>query len=420
MTKGNNLFMKPSHVFILAFLAALFYWFFDAYANTLLYHTRLSEELFLTPTHNVAFLKLTITLCIFAAVVSPSYLKKEPLHENTYLPCIEELDGLKQLSEILYSPLSPKINIAKALEKLNSLLGLEASILFIYQKETLTIYNETPFVQSHFQSKELFPFRPNAFLSQIEKIAHTCFLEKRLLSHDSVTHENHKLTVSSFCLKESKSEQFLGSLMLVSSHPQTVENHKELIHKLIDQLTFTLFIALKKEQFMLTNQPTSEMTGVDKELSIVTYIKFMEKLEHEFKRNRRYHTELTLMLIDIPVMQNLSNIFSQTIIANVKKDFIQVLKKNIREVDLLGKWTNEQYAMMLPDVDFRAAQVVAKKIQGLLENYKFPHVGKLTCSFGITSLSQKDKLSSFRLRAENALAIANMQEGNPIEVKLLV
>jgi GGDEF domain-containing protein len=102
----------------------------------------------------------------------------------------------------------------------------------------------------------------------------------------------------------------------------------------------------------------------------------------------------------------------------LKKDFIQLVKKNTREVDIFGKWTNDQFALLLPDVDFRAGQRVAQKLQAALDETKFARIGKISCSYGITSLSPKDTVGSFKARAESALVSASAKEGNAIEVKL--
>lgn len=412
--------MKKNNFYLLSFSTTFLYWSLDAYANTLLYGSSFMSELLLSGPHNAPLIKIVIALIIFIATFLPLFRIYSNHEDTTYKPCIEELDSLKQLTETLYSPLAPKINITKALEKLTTLLGLEASILFTYTKDTLFIYNESTFVKSHFKSKELFPFRPDTSLNPIEQIANTCFVEKRLFSQDTVVLENQKLTLTCFIIKEIKSNKVMGNLMLISENEKTVEKAIELIQKFIEQLSFTLYIALKKDIFMINNEQSVEEKGIDKELNILNYLKIMEKIEHEFKRNRRYHTECTLMLIDMPMLKNLTNIFPDTVISTLKKDVATLIKKNIREVDILGKWSHDQLALLLPDVDFRAAQGVAKKIQMLLENQKFTHIGKISCSFGITSLSPKDALSSFRLRAETALNLANSQEGNQIEVKLLV
>ena len=185
--------------------------------------------------------------------------------------------------------------------------------------------------------------------------------------------------------------------------------------------TFTLSLASKQETMAKLNTQTSpENNSYDKMLGIMNNIKLQEYIDHEVNRYKRYHTELTLMIFEINSLKNLTNIFPAEVIINLKKDFVQIVKKNIRDTDILSKWTNQQFVLLLPDVDFRAGQGLAKKIQALLQEYKFTRIGKISCSFGITSISPKDTAGTFRVRCESALALANSREGNAIEVKLLV
>jgi len=186
-------------------------------------------------------------------------------------------------------------------------------------------------------------------------------------------------------------------------------------------LSFILLLQGRKENLEQLNvQTTNENYHYDKNLNIITHIKVLEHIEYEFNRHKRYHTEVTLMIFEIDMLKNLSTVFPAELIVGLKKDFIAMIRKNIRDVDILGKWNNEQFVLLLPNVDFRAAQSLAKKLQGLLHEHKFVRMGKLSCSFGITSIVPKDTLGTFRTRAESALTLASTRSNGSIEVKLLV
>lgn len=410
--------MKKHHFLILAFINTLLYWILDASANVSLYDTRLMDELFLKSPQVIPLLKILIACFIFTLTLIPFFIRaKDVTTESSG----DELEPLKKITQILFSPLSTKVNISKSLEKLEEILDLEASILFIYNRDTLTIYNENTFIKTLFRTKDIYPFKSNDSQSVVEKMAANCFLQKSAFSQE--THKIDKITYTlfSFILQEDKSDKILGNLMLVARNEKRVEQSSLWLPKILELLCFNLSVATKKENLLnLSIQNNTDNSAIDKVLNIMNYIKLQEHIEHEVKRNKRYHTELTLMLLDINMFKNLTNVFPAEVVINLKKDFINFVKKNIRETDVFGKWTNDQFAILLPDVDFRAAQSVARKLQELLEQQKFPRIGKITCSFGITSISPKDTMGSFRIRCESALALASSREGNSIEVKLLV
>ncbi len=411
--------MKNKNLIAFALLAVILYWCIDAYANVLLYQSTLSDELLLRTTHTHLLSKILIALLIFGMGVIPLF--SHPSHTAETLPLVQDLDALRGVSEILFSSLSTKINVIKSLEKLENLFSLHCVILFTYQKETLLLYNENDFIKHAFRTKEIFPFRSNPNASEVEVVASTCFVEKRHFSQDRIKSDGEAYTLLSFMLKEDKSDKAIGNLMLVCQDAKNLMAYTKTFERFGEMLSFVLLLQSKKENLENLNVQTSnENYHFDKTLNIITHIKILEHIEYEFNRHKRYHTEVTLMIFEIDMLKNLSTVFPSELILGLKKDFIAMIRKNIREVDIFGKWNNEQFVLLLPNVDFRAAQSLAKKLQAFLGEHKFTRMGKLTCSFGITSITPKDTLGTFRTRAESALALATTRSNGSIEVKLLV
>jgi len=395
---------------------ASFYWLLDAYTNVFLYGTSFVDELLLKTPHNSTVLKIFTALVLFLLSFIPLFWNKNKVSNKAVVP----LDDLQHIANILFSSLSTKVNTLKSLEVLEKTLHLESAMLFLYNKETFSLYNENEFIRSAFHSKEILPLRAHANGSEIEKIALRCYAEKSLFSKDSLTWQNNTLTLYSFGLKEDKSEQVMGSLMIATKTPNVIETQRSMIQHYTQMLTFILSLTQKKELLQEQKvQYINENSHYDSILNIMTFVALQEHIKQEFIRYKRYHIPATLVLIEINMLKNIANIFPANVLTNTKKDFIQLIKKNIRDVDIFAKWNNDQYALLLPNVDFKAGQGVALKLQALLEKTKFSQIGTLTCNFGITPLSPKDTIAAFRSRAESALASAALREGNgTIELKL--
>lgn len=410
--------MNKNHYVILAFIITFLYWVLDAYTNASLYGTSWMDEMLLKTPHSLIFIKLLTAGLLFTLTLSPLFFTKR-LQTKTKAS-LNEFGELQRIADILFSSLSTKINIVKSLEILEEILHLEATLLFVYNKETFSLYNENEFIKASFRSKEILPFRASTTRSVVEEFAVNCYLEKRLTSELEVKIDKQPITLFSFALQEYRSEKPFGNLMLASRDGKFIEENRALIEKFTQMLTFALSLAAKKELLQNLNSQYSSDTNshFDKVLNVINFSKVQEHIDHEYKRHKRYHTALTLVLIDITMLKNLTKIFPAEAVMALKKDFIQLVKKNTREVDIFGKWTNDQFALLLPDVDFRAGQRVAQKLQAVLEETKFARVGKISCSYGITSLSPKDTVGSFKARAESALIAASTKEGNAIEVKL--
>jgi diguanylate cyclase (GGDEF)-like protein len=412
--------MRQKHYFILAASISLFYWLFDAYTNASLYQTSFIDELLLRSPHTVVFMKILTALLLFLLALVPMFLQKKLQPKKQTTSAINEFQELQRIADILFSSLSTKINTLKSLELLEETLHLESTMLFLYRQDAFMLYNENAFIKTHFRTKEIIPSKSTTERSTVEQVAIDCFVEKRPFSKNDVRIDKHPMSLFSFELKEDRSERPLGNLMLATKTPHLIETYLPMIHRFVQMLTFALSVSVKKELLQsLNTQHASESGTYDQMLDIMNYPKLQEYIEHEFKRHKRYHTALSIVLVEINLLKNISNIFSQEVIAAFKKELIQLIKKNTREVDVCAKWSNDRFAILLPDVDFRAGQSVARKLQAILGNTKFPRIGNITCSFGITSLAPKDTIASFRSRAENALSTASSREAaNAIEVKL--
>jgi FOG: GGDEF domain len=65
-----------------------------------------------------------------------------------------------------------------------------------------------------------------------------------------------------------------------------------------------------------------------------------------------------------------------------------ILKQNIRVTDVVGRWSGEEFLIILPDTDKKGAVTLAEKIRTIVENTNFETVLKLTSSFGVSTYRQ--------------------------------
>jgi diguanylate cyclase (GGDEF)-like protein len=215
-------------------------------------------------------------------------------------------------------------------------------------------------------------------------------------------------------------KQHIG-LVGIITNKEDRNDYKNFIEMLSDEIAFIVNLAKKRAELVESQERfKSQFSPMDPDLKIYNNAKLQEILEHERKRADRYGTLLSLIILEIDHIQNLSNIFNEEDVLNLKKEFVALFKKGIRETDTFGKWSNEQqFAIIAPDVDFRGAKSFATKLNNKLKEHRFSKVGKVTCSYGITTYNKQDTMGEFRKRAEKALEEAKERGGNSIEVKII-
>jgi len=81
-----------------------------------------------------------------------------------------------------------------------------------------------------------------------------------------------------------------------------------------------------------------------------------------------------------------------------------LLKRSIRESDVLGRWGGEEFVIICPNATKDDAVILAEKIQTLVRNTTFEKGAvRLTCSIGITHFEPNDKETDTFNRADQAL-----------------
>lgn len=69
----------------------------------------------------------------------------------------------------------------------------------------------------------------------------------------------------------------------------------------------------------------------------------------------------------------------------------ELTNERLRVCDLAGRWGGEEFLVICPDTELEGAITLAKNICQTIENYEFPDVGKMTCSFGVSCSKRTDK-----------------------------
>ena len=83
----------------------------------------------------------------------------------------------------------------------------------------------------------------------------------------------------------------------------------------------------------------------------------------------------------------------------------KIIKKHIREVDILARWGGEEFVIILPHTDLDGALAAAAKIKSVISEYPFPS-GNITCSIGVTCYREEDTKETIMKRIDKFLYIA--------------
>src|SRR5256885_8869667 len=113
------------------------------------------------------------------------------------------------------------------------------------------------------------------------------------------------------------------------------------------------------------------LTTVDGLTQIFNRRYFLEQLDREASRAKRYRRELSLILFDIDHFKQINDTYGHLAGDYVLKQLATVIKGKIRREDILARYGGEEFAIVLPEIDGANALNFAGKVRVLVEKAPF-------------------------------------------------
>lgn len=99
---------------------------------------------------------------------------------------------------------------------------------------------------------------------------------------------------------------------------------------------------------------------------LANYRRLIEGLIHERRRSDRTSLEFALLLIDMNGLKEINDIYGHRTGNRSLCRLAQVLRESCRAIDLAARYGGDEFALLLPESDYRSAQRVARRIHDSL------------------------------------------------------
>jgi diguanylate cyclase len=180
----------------------------------------------------------------------------------------------------------------------------------------------------------------------------------------------------------------------------------QLVHEHFDQFKELTQVLQQKNKHLTELAMKDTLTGIHNRHM------FIELFANESAMSKRYKTNLSLLMIDLDNFKQINDTFGHNIGDSVLKTFTSIVLEEIREVDVFARWGGEEFVLLLRHTNCAHAFGVAEKIRRAVEAYHFNEVQRMTCSIGVTDVSEEDTLEEAIARADTALYAAKHQGRN--------
>ena len=145
----------------------------------------------------------------------------------------------------------------------------------------------------------------------------------------------------------------------------------------------------KKYEFKI-----SELSNRDPLTNIYNRRYVYERLTQDLKRSSRAGSVFSLAILDIDRFKDINDRYGHLAGDQIIKEFTEIIKGNLREYDLLGRYGGEEFVIILYDVEKSAAAAIVERILEKVRDQSFVYQGSkihFTFSAGVSDCGEFDK-----------------------------
>ena len=155
---------------------------------------------------------------------------------------------------------------------------------------------------------------------------------------------------------------------------------------------------------------TDELTGFyDRQVS-------EDRLRLEMARSKRRGGSLSAMVLAVDRFEQLKETKGDEVVSGVLVSIARCLQETARITDAVGQWGADQFCLILPDTELRAATLIADHLREMLADQSFTDGSgedfQITCTIGVAQWNRsRETTREFPERLERTLASQISPEG---------
>ena len=161
-------------------------------------------------------------------------------------------------------------------------------------------------------------------------------------------------------------------------------------------------IKLRTQDLEASQKELKHLASIDPMTKLYNRRYFSEISEEMFDENKRKHTNVSLILLDIDNFKSINDIYGHHIGDDVIISIANILMDNTRSEDIVCRYGGEEYIILLPNTDLESSMKIAEKIRELVEEM-------------VIKLPQEKRL---RVTISIGVSMANMIVDNDIEIAI--
>ena len=288
-------------------------------------------------------------------------------------------------------------NLANKKEK----LYLEKINLEHETMEIFTLYEITKDITKSLREQEAF----GIFKKKLAE--HVKFKDCRLYDADSEEIHEFKKSPRHFVFTLQSKRKKIGHLVIEGLAEEDREKFSILAHQFA--------LAFRRVQLY---EEIEQIAITDSLTEVHTRRYIMERFQEEILRSATRKSNLSFLMVDVDFFKNFNDQHGHLTGDMILREIGTLIKENIREIDVAGRYGGEEFCVVLPDTDQTGAEYAAERIRQAVENAlikAYDTQVKATVSVGLSTYPQDgEKMEELVDKADWALYKAKKEGRNKV------
>lgn len=141
---------------------------------------------------------------------------------------------------------------------------------------------------------------------------------------------------------------------------------------------------------------------------------FEEVLCQEMNMAQESGRELAFMMMDLDHFKKVNDVYGHTVGDDVLREFVQVVRKNIREDDIFARWGGEEFVLLCKNTPGERGAELAERLRKAVDTHYFPVAAHVTMSCGVTRHMEGDTMTKLVMRADELMYAAKKAGRNDV------
>lgn len=211
-------------------------------------------------------------------------------------------------------------------------------------------------------------------------------------------------------IEDSIANSILAWIISALNYSNFLKNfiNKKIIEKNNIELLF------KNKQIEKMNKHLERISVRDPLTDIYNRRKLNEVLKTVYKEASQKKMTYAIILLDVDKFKLINDNYGHKTGDNVLKEISQILTRNIKEPNIVGRWGGEEFMIICPNTHLKEAIQLSEELRITINSHDFYLVDPITASFGVSIYSEDDSIEDSIQKADKALYCAKNRGRNTV------